>query len=301
MATVVMSVTPSANASTQPSTWTVSSRGSTDGAARLSNAIAAYAAATPSPPPRDASTTLSVSSCLTTRPRPAPKADRIASSRPRAPARARVRFATLTQPTMRTRPTATTSTSSCCVVPNRISSRSGNSATEVQSALNPGYVAASRRATPSRSAFACSRVIPGLRRPMMRQSAWKPRWVSARSVAATVAIGTYSCSVAHGGYATSCGRTPTTVNTPAVSDSVLPRIAGSPPNRACQRSYERTVTCAPDCSSSGVKSRPTSGDSPRVAKKPGETNDAGMLCTPSEPASRCPPPRTYASPENAEL
>src|SRR2546430_588637 len=118
---------------------------------------------------------------------------------------------------------------------------------------------------------------------MMRQSAWKPRWVSARSVAATVAIGTYSCSVAHGGYATSCGRTPTTVNTPAVSDSVLPRMAGSPPNRACQRSYERTVTCAPDCSSSCVKSRPTSGGSPSVAKKPGETNDAGRRCTPSGP------------------
>src|SRR6266700_525126 len=81
VATVVMSVTPSANASTQPSTCTVSSRGSTNGAARWSNAIAAYAAATPSPPPRDASTTLSVSSCLTTRPRPAPKAERIASSR----------------------------------------------------------------------------------------------------------------------------------------------------------------------------------------------------------------------------
>src|SRR6266576_281390 len=201
VAMVVMIVTPSANASTQPSTCTVSSRGSTDGAARLSNAMAAYAPATPSPPPRDASTTLSVSSCLTTRPRPAPKADRMASSRPRAPARASVRLATLTQPIIRTRPTATTSTSSCCVVPNRISSRSGNSATDVQSALNPGYVAASRRATPSRSAFACSRVIPGLRRPMMRQSAWKPRWVRARSVAATVAIGMYSCSLAQGGEA----------------------------------------------------------------------------------------------------
>src|SRR6266699_646831 len=70
VATVVMIVTPSANASTHPSTCTVSSRGSTAGAARLSNAIAAYAPATPSPPPRKASTTLSVSSCLTTRQRP---------------------------------------------------------------------------------------------------------------------------------------------------------------------------------------------------------------------------------------
>src|SRR5437867_5158298 len=47
--------------------------------------------------------------------------------------------------------------------------------------------------------FACSSVTPGLRRPMIRQSAWKPRWVSARSVAATVASGMYSCSLAQGG------------------------------------------------------------------------------------------------------
>ncbi len=175
VAMAVMSMTPRPNASTQPSTRTVSSRGSTLGAARVSSATAQCALRTPSRPPTDASRRLSVSSCLTTRPRPAPKVDRMASSRPRAPARASVRFATLTQPIMRTRPTATTSTTSCGVVLKRISSRSGKSATDVQSALNSGYWIASRRATPSRSVFACSGVIPGLRRPRMRQSAWKPR------------------------------------------------------------------------------------------------------------------------------
>src|SRR2546425_8394913 len=103
VATAVTIVAPRAKARAQPLTHTVSSRGNTVGAARLSNAIAEYAATAPSVPPKDASTTLSVRSCLTTRPRPAPKAARMASSSPRAPARASVRFATLTQAIMRTR------------------------------------------------------------------------------------------------------------------------------------------------------------------------------------------------------
>src|SRR5436305_1209993 len=68
-ATAVTTVRPSANASTQPSSCTVSSRGSTAGAARLSSATAPYAVSTPSAAPTDASTRLSVRSCRTTRPR----------------------------------------------------------------------------------------------------------------------------------------------------------------------------------------------------------------------------------------
>src|SRR5207245_942736 len=109
VATAVTTVAATANSRTPPSTCTVVRRGKTDDAARLSNAIAPYAATTPSAPPPRASTTLSVKSCLTTRPRPAPRADRMASSRPRTPARASGRLATLTHAIMRTSATARTS------------------------------------------------------------------------------------------------------------------------------------------------------------------------------------------------
>ncbi len=128
------------------------------------NIIAGRASATPAAAPKPARTRLSVRNCTSRRARPAPKALRTAASRSRVAPRASSRLARLAQAISKTHPDAHSSTTKDVPVRPASCSRTGTRTGIACELLGlrwatcfPSAVIAVR---------ACSRVTPGLRRPM---------------------------------------------------------------------------------------------------------------------------------------
>ena len=92
--TPVITVTPSANSNTRPSSGTSSTRQPSGGCIAINARTPARPSATPVAPPAIASARLSVIIWRTIRPRPAPRAERTATSRVRPDARTSSRLAT---------------------------------------------------------------------------------------------------------------------------------------------------------------------------------------------------------------
>ena len=210
---------------------------------------------------------LSTTSWRVSRAVPAPMAARIAISRRRALASASRTLATFAVAVISRSATAASSTRRagrtsaviCSIAGTaRISARPlpPNSATAVM----PGSGALLARAVPS--ALACSGVAPGRSR------------ASAEKIDICSTLPSYTGGGAHGvharvsrsGNANAFGMTPTTVIGFPSTRTTRPIAASGPPNRSCERPYDRTITPADDVwgatpvfASASTNSRPRSG------------------------------------------
>lgn len=82
----------------------------------------------------------------------------------------------------------------------------------------------------------------------------------------------------------------------------LPTIPGSPPKRVCQSAWPRSATWPlPERSSSGEKTLPRIGCTPRISKNPDEACPIRSQAGESSPVSVAPRPLTAARPVNDRL
>ena len=220
-----------------------------------------------------ASAALSISSSRTMRPRLAPRAMRMATSRWRSAPCATSRLTTLAQAISSTKMAEACHSPSTGPSPSSSIPRDNVITRTARSLLASGYCCRRRSPTMAISVRASGSDRPSRRRPMT---------VSERR-SRTVACSGLNASGTHTsvplGNSNPIGATPTTSYDSPSSTIVRPTIAGSPPNRRCQRLCPTMARRAwPDSSSSGRKLRPMTGCTPSVRKKSAETRKP---CTPS--------------------
>ena len=240
-------------------------------------------------PPAPANSRLSTSNCRSSTQRPAPNASRTAISFRRWVARARRRLVTLVQAMSSTSITAPRSVASAVRTLGPASRSCRAIAVTLLPALLSGYSFASRAATASRPLRAEASLTPGFKRPMTYIPGCQPRC----SVHAALCPTGVHNSTRRGNW-NAAGRMPTTVYGSPFNATVRFNTPGSPPKRLRQMpSLSTTTRSPPTLSSSAVNTRPRSGCTPSVGKKPAET------CSPVMRSGWPSPVRFHSSVRNA--
>ena len=271
-----------------------SPRARSGGTAAAATPTSQAARASPTSPARAEMTTDSVSSWRHSRGRLAPAAARIANSGVRDRARDRNRFAALAHAISSTQATAPNSRNSafrrCCTQPKRASMPSPASwFSDLSRVVTPEDAHAGFHwgANAAARSSACSNETSCARRARTDTKGERPGTGPPRPASK----GSQNM-VSASGNRNDVGITPTMVSRRPPRRSGRPTMSASPPKRVCQAVWLTMATALP--ASSGAKTLPSSGATPRSGSRPGDIS-APCRVSGSSPPVKMPSTRPYVS------